>query len=53
MAMEQMMARLLAEIKTEITTNQAKTDADLRERGEEMTARLEAMIQNQEKRSPT
>jgi hypothetical protein len=50
--MDQMMARLLAKIKTEITTSQAKTDADLREMGEQMTTRLEAMIQNQEKRTP-
>jgi hypothetical protein len=42
MEMEEMMAHLLAEMKAEIRTNQAKADTSLKE----MMARLEAMIKN-------
>jgi uncharacterized membrane protein YgaE (UPF0421/DUF939 family) len=46
MEMEQMMARLLAEMKAEVRTNQAKTDTDLKE--------MKELKSNQEKkRTPT
>jgi hypothetical protein len=45
MEMEQIMTHLLAKIKAEIRTNQAKADINLKEKKEEITARLEAMIQ--------
>jgi hypothetical protein len=50
MEMEQIIACLLAEIKIEIRTNQAKTDANLKEMKEEMTSRPEAMIMNNQER---
>jgi transcription initiation factor IIE alpha subunit len=46
MEMEQMMTCVLDEMKAEITTNQAKVDANLKQMKEEIMARLEAMIQN-------
>jgi hypothetical protein len=46
MEMEQRMACLLDKMKAEIRTNQAKVDANLKEIKEEIMARLEAMIQN-------
>jgi rubrerythrin len=53
MEMEQMMARLLAEMKAQTRTNQAKVDASLNKMKEEMTARLEAMIQKNQERMET
>jgi uncharacterized protein YgiM (DUF1202 family) len=53
MEMEQMMALLLAEKKAKRRTNQAKADADLKEIEEEMTARLETMIQKTQERMET
>jgi cob(I)alamin adenosyltransferase len=53
METEQMMAHLLARMKAEIRTNQAKTDANLKEMKEEMMARLEAKVEaNNEKVKP-
>jgi hypothetical protein len=46
MEMDQMMARLLAKMKAEIRTNEAKADTSLKE----MMTRLEAMMQNSQEK---
>jgi hypothetical protein len=46
MEMEEVMTHLLAGMKPEIRTNQAKVDANLKEMKEEMVARVKAVIQN-------
>jgi hypothetical protein len=48
--MEQMMARLLAEMKMDIRISQAEAGANLKEMKEEMTARLEAITQRSVRR---
>jgi hypothetical protein len=53
MEIKQITACLLAKLKAEIRTSQAKVNANVKEMKEDMTARLEAMVQNNQEGTET